>query len=1301
MINNIKDFNDQIFIEKIREKLWTGREIGKAAVMIGAGFSRNANPATPNTPLFPLWSDIAKKIYSLLGEENYLNNKEFNGLEFAKEAGKYEDLFGRKELESLLIEMMPDNSYNPGELHKLLLSLPWSDIFTTNYDTLLERTQPFIYERKYDVVYSKEDIPGKMKPRIIKLHGSFPSNRPFIITTKDYDEYAKNCAAFVNTVQQSIMENTFCLLGFSCQDPNFLKWCEWVNKNLGNSMPKIYLCGLLNISEEDKKDLNDDNNIITIDLSPLFPKENFSTNMERHYKAIEWFLLNLRNGEPPNNIYWPKVIVSKYPNITNYVPKIPPSPKQLSDNERSQPKGIGTSLNKAELEEIYLRWKQKREEYPDWVIPPFDSRKKLWDYTEYWINPIFDSLDILPIPKNLFLLYELVWRLKKSMFPIFEVWIERIKIIIDKINPFPELIDIDAEYNPRNKKYSDLNWERISENWVEVVFVLIKESRLDNNIDLLNELMDSVSKIVHKNVRWEAEWFYQKSLSCLNQFDIEGVRQLLDDWSILKDLPFYKVKKAAILAEIGFLNEAEKIAEEALEKIRLDMNPYPTNYLRFSQEGWTMLLLKCIKDNKLDRTKNYQENFLNRWEYLDKYYCDPWADLKSYTSEIRNMQISYDANEKIIKKFDPGRISISKHFRTGFIFNDRMPAFAFIKLFEECAFPISCGRLINFGKENVKTAIITMDYYFYNSFNLIIRTGQIKEIDSFFSRSFIAMVPEDKVRIINEKYLNVLECLVHIAGNNSKITNSFFFHRTIRILSEIVSRFLIRYSDQLLEKIFKLSSEMYRNDIFKKFHENHDCVFNMYKRLFNIAPQNMVIKNLNSLLDLPIPDENGFKVSMPQSWPEPFDFIRLDKINKKNKCENPEIPSSKIKYLISILNEGNPEARKRASIRLSSLYDCGILNKLQISSFADALWFRTNDQNKLPVGTCFYDSFFLHLPGALKNKAKNKLKKYILDNSFPRLVKKVKKNGKTSTSVSFGGNNTIIQNLSNSSIDIFNKDRDINNKLIKWTGNEISNLLIKAIEWWDDENKYLSDKKDDLYSIDGMLRKEFNILKRVLNKIIIPNLDKRRKDDINRLSKLIYEMDKKGFCILSTLPLLMLLGIMQKTEVLKKIRRGLNSILENEVKESIYGLFYWVAMGRIKRLNKPPKDLYNDLINIVLFRKQPGLNNAIIYLNIILKLVPEDFNDDQIEMICLALEYLIIETELPSFEYISIEKDIRKPVGIEERPEYRKISAELAYNVFEYLKNNNRKIPDVLFKWKEICNTDILPEVKRAWGNVL
>jgi SIR2-like domain len=353
---------DQNHIDEICRRLWCDREFGRSAVMIGAGFSRNAEKISPSSPDFPLWFELEQK----LKERLYPNgNGSSNPLRLASE---YRATFGQQALNDFLLEAVPDNDYIPGKLHKLLLNLPWSDVFTTNYDTLLERTRPSIYDRKYDVIHTCEDLPRGMKPRIIKLHGSFPSYRPFIFTEEDYRSYPRQFAPFVNTVQQSMMENTFCLLGFSGEDPNFLNWLGWIRDNLGDSVPPIYLCGILNLSNTARQ-LYNQRKIIPIDLAPLFPKSYYPDEKVRHSLAIEWFLQNLTEGQSlDDHTCWPEaptisLAVDLQPN-----PILPPrftaKLLQITPPEL-QPRTW--DLYPQQVESVLKNWRDSRLNYPGWI----------------------------------------------------------------------------------------------------------------------------------------------------------------------------------------------------------------------------------------------------------------------------------------------------------------------------------------------------------------------------------------------------------------------------------------------------------------------------------------------------------------------------------------------------------------------------------------------------------------------------------------------------------------------------------------------------------------------------------------------------------------------------------------------------------------------------------------------------------------------------------------------------------------------------------------------------------------------
>lgn len=283
------------YLKEIAERLSSGH----AAVMVGAGFSRNAEPKGGTGPSFPDWSELGDRFYEKLHDKKPDSDSRY--LNVLKLADEVEATFGRPVLNQILRDAIPNDDYEPSQLHIDLLDLPWSDVFTTNYDTLLERACRSVTSQRYDVVVNKEDLVYSEKPRIVKLHGSFPSEQPFIITEDDYRRYPDDFSPFVNTVRQSLLENTLCLIGFSGDDPNFLQWIGWIHDNLGReNSPQIYLVGLLGLSDSQKK-LLERRNIVSVDLSEYQDVE------EDHYKALEFFLnyLKKENDKRLKWLEWP------------------------------------------------------------------------------------------------------------------------------------------------------------------------------------------------------------------------------------------------------------------------------------------------------------------------------------------------------------------------------------------------------------------------------------------------------------------------------------------------------------------------------------------------------------------------------------------------------------------------------------------------------------------------------------------------------------------------------------------------------------------------------------------------------------------------------------------------------------------------------------------------------------------------------------------------------------------------------------------------------------------------------------
>ena len=328
--------SSQPHIDKIREALATGTEYGRAALMIGAGFSLNARSESASMSSFPTWTTLmdgmVDEIVRSGRERNDLRKMSSSVSGALRIAEEYAALHGRANLDIFLKAQIPDNQFHPSLLHRKALELPWSDIFTTNWDTLIERTALLPITRRYGLVFTVSDIAQQIRPRIVKLHGSFPSNGPFILTEEDFRTYPSRFAPFVNLVQQSMMENIFCLIGFSGVDPNFLAWSGWVRDNLGGHTPRIYLCGVLDLRQSEKKVLYG-RGVIPIDLSELFDPSSALSKSQKNQVGLNWLFDNLFAGQPPEEMQWPDS-VNGSPAVNPGLPAIPPYSGGVPMSER-------------------------------------------------------------------------------------------------------------------------------------------------------------------------------------------------------------------------------------------------------------------------------------------------------------------------------------------------------------------------------------------------------------------------------------------------------------------------------------------------------------------------------------------------------------------------------------------------------------------------------------------------------------------------------------------------------------------------------------------------------------------------------------------------------------------------------------------------------------------------------------------------------------------------------------------------------------------------------------------------------
>lgn len=472
--DGLMTFPDLLHVEKIAEALWRKSPIGNAALMVGAGLSRNArNTAAPNRTM-PTWGDLSNKLCDSLypSTDKSVSRQRKNALEKANAtsgalrlAQEFEASFGRTELNRLLKTFVPDEEFAPSHLHADLLKLPWADVFTTNWDTLLERSADAIIDRRYDVIRTRDDIPASQQPRIIKLHGSFPSNYPLIFTEEDYRKYPVQFAYFVNMVQQSLMENLFCLVGFSGDDPNFLHWSGWVRDNLGSAAPKIYLVGWLDLAPVQRRVL-EERGVIPVDLAKLPQRADWPEDCQHRY-SLEWFLWMLKLKHQ-----YSKKADAAYQDRFKLDPPshlgIDMSEFLIEKQERLYLSKISGKGSEAErLEEIRHQvsiWREDRQNYEGWIIAPPQIRNKYWASMQNWTTSVASIIQCMPPWERLFTLREVAWQMDVCLVPLNENLIDSISQV---------LIGVDLQKRAcfsegKEVVWDDADWSEARSAWSEI-----------------------------------------------------------------------------------------------------------------------------------------------------------------------------------------------------------------------------------------------------------------------------------------------------------------------------------------------------------------------------------------------------------------------------------------------------------------------------------------------------------------------------------------------------------------------------------------------------------------------------------------------------------------------------------------------------------------------------------------------------------------------------------------------------------------------------------------------------------------
>jgi len=1288
------NFPDFPHLHQLQKDLWQWPN-SKAAVMIGAGFSLNANPEPGVKMHFPTWKQLTRLMFDELhpmrsdasAEELARHERRFLSIGALRIASEYEATFGRQQLENTIRANTPDSKYRPGDLHKLLLQLPWTDVFTTNYDTLLERTE--LSERSYYPVIKATELPTAFSPRIIKLHGSLPTQTPFIITEEDFRTYPRHFAPFVNTVQQSLLENTFVLLGFSGDDPNFLAWTGWIRDELGLQHAPIYLVGSFSLDNAERLLLYR-RGVTPIDLSAVFHERFGEQNV--HSACLKWFLRQLHLSRPRRPSFWPyrKNDLQNKTMESSLIPDLhildtdygPEPPKHFPD----------IPLDDSIVKVVFARWQFERKHYPGWIVLGDEKRQQIWEETKYWLEPLLTRVRDSSALDRVLLFREINWRLEISMVPLFEDIIESFQKAVD--DHFEDLIKARPASAPSAwvPNYDVLKPDS-GLAWLEIALGLLREARESYNSSRWDELKSRIDQIVQIYPQFADRCIYENILWAVWNVRLSKAKVLLSNWSPSKESPLASMWKAGLLAELDELVEARNILRKALTNIRRALHYQGRNIELLSLEGWCLYLLFAVESStNIMRRYDLIYEFRERWEQLSAWDCNPWSYKEYFDQILVNMPPRLKPRSEEVRGFDPGHVSTTWRLG-GDSIEPFLPGFAAIRLFEQIGIPMRL-RMLNIAGDTLLNACRWIEPFVgFWSPALLIRAGkyEIFQKQNILNRSRVAAMPAELASRIHDWCMQILTEEISFSSVDSPLESST--GSLLRVLPEVMSRLAFKLDEDALRQSFQVALQLHKHPFIRSSIHFSDVVQPWLMRILFAANEGLLLEWIPSLIMSPLPDEElQAAVLSRYGWIDPMLFFPLDR--DFSNIENLQDVKTNIEkatdWLIIRTASETGEARQRALRRLIRIFHANLMNVEQCERLGNLLWEQVT-ANNLPDLSGYHMALYLDLPAPEKIDEVSVVKNYLLNLSPQRTVQK-SPGGK---SILIGGRGQeFIGEVALATKSIIDISGD-SGGTIDWTPVEAELLYRKTIEWWqDDKEAFEIEKRSESIGAFGPnpVVETLEYIGLFLAKAILP-IVKWTDDDYKKFIDWIAELRQHSISPSIALPYVLLTRPSEAPSIAQIISDDLQSDRRESVGVAAETIRHWICLSLAEFVSPPPETLLQAIVERIVFRQKPGLRECLDQLNLLLFDRIDALNERQIELLIASLG--------PWYSSTMAANGIRDgEFSDEERCELRVKIAMLAGSLSGWLRHHKPDgiEPSQIIRWRELCATDPLPEVRRAFN---
>ncbi|WP_259634896.1 SIR2 family NAD-dependent protein deacylase [Stieleria sedimenti] len=1262
-------------LHELRDKLHDRRG-AKASVLVGSGFSRNAVPKFGTSRSFPLWEDLTKRIVSRLYRDPNEARERLvtagaisSALRLAQE---FETQFRRPALIELVREATSDDGFDPSDVHESLVDLPWADIFTTNYDRLIERatcsrTTERLRRNQYSLVTNEADIPGARKPRIVKLHGTLPDLTDLVLTEEDFRRYEATHPLFVNAVRASLSENTLCLIGFSGDDPNFLAWSGWIRDTLGSATPNIlFFCG--NPLADFQTRLLLERNITPVPLTTTFGQSKYRESLR--------YLFDFLEQDPSTaTVPWNR----------------PPSLVSI-DAANSHPFKESSGFRNTDLVANALQWRRNRMEYRGWKVLHARAARTLGSGTEMVVQKAMNTgFKKLSEEQRLLFVSEALWRLSTCRHTITHNFASRtVWPLLDNISLKryePDDVKECFEFKHESKSTS-IRKSELRRAVVQVRCEMARHAREVGDDERFATLCEQVrcDRIATEDDRHFIE--HQRILLAISQLRSNDARQSLQSWDTKSASPVWTIRKCGLLMELAMIEEAAVLITRLVDGLNKQQLVGEFCYEPISIEGMALNLMIYVNWwRKSDRSRNPKSDVADErgTVSIDRSSESRSADsVKSYLErgEEENAELAQRSSEHVhdgdlelrlheLKPFgcdcrdelreirDLLKFASKTHvppgdtdgFELGFVepedasHDDQLvrECESAIRFIEDVGLPITIHDtvLLNVLESVVETASKTIgNNSLDRASGLVCRSLNKRLAEAFFDRSTLSRMNDQQVHSVFDRSLADFRVALKrtLVPCEERNFENQWHERRVVFNATLLSQLVVRIDDSRTKELAKIAFPLTGEPQVWVRPGINGTIKILIRRLAGCLDKATAADWLLQILALPVAfDPNAkFDRPAPNSWYDPTEVLAENAVNVVDKRKLNE----SLAPLIQMIRTAEPRHRKNLVLRVVSLWSEGLLDSDQQSMFRDALFEKVDEQG-FPKDTGCFNSLILGLPKAdAVDEDKLYREAYLLREDAADL--------------------SYWANVARSS----NHGRSTKNarRSISWSADELIKLLARTESWVDSVKAAIEEQRNTSSVFLDMAHNGPRARRLALREWqlfvseTVLGATELEKSVLDEAEKQIRSVSEAGFCVVRLVPWQVQHKLMTPREGERLLREAFVSTDPDIAWQACSGIVRWAELashGSLKRA----RSLENLLATSITLLSEPNLTLHINAMSELLDVTDWDLTQEEIAGLRTTINRLASETRY----------DLESQTSVERRVSIRVYGARLAK---ELLKKN-------------------------------